>query len=141
MDPRASAQCRARVRQGLDEEKIFQLTGLNLDATHVAPKIRWLKDEQGAIYEQAAYFSCREADNGICPDGRIGRGFIQCFVHASAGCVHKDLVCWRWPEVFGIDLNRMVLSGGATAPLGKFRADMADSLGLSRNCCHDWLWR
>jgi xylulokinase len=55
MDRRASAQCE-RVRQGLDEEKIFQLTGLNLDATHVAPKIRWLADEQPQIYERAAYF-------------------------------------------------------------------------------------
>src|SRR5215211_5678241 len=41
MDRRASTQCE-RVRQGLAEEQIFRLTGLNLDASHVAPKVRWL---------------------------------------------------------------------------------------------------
>src|SRR5215204_7707694 len=48
MDRRASAQCE-RVRQDLEDEEIFRLTGLNLDATHVAPKIRWLADHQKDI--------------------------------------------------------------------------------------------
>ncbi len=55
MDRRASAQCE-RVRQELDDEQIFRLTGLNLDASHVAPKIRWLADQQPEIYARTAYF-------------------------------------------------------------------------------------
>ena len=38
MDRRASAQCEP-ARQSLGDEHIFQLTGLNLDAYHVAPKV------------------------------------------------------------------------------------------------------
>ena len=45
MDRRAGVQCE-HVRQHMGDEEIFQLTGLNLDASHVAPKIRWLADQQ-----------------------------------------------------------------------------------------------
>ena len=48
MDRRAGAQCE-QIRQKLDEELIFQLTGLNLDPINVAPKIRWLADQQPDI--------------------------------------------------------------------------------------------
>ena len=43
MDRRAAAQCEP-VRQSLGSEQVFHLTGLNLDASHVAPKIRWLAE-------------------------------------------------------------------------------------------------
>src|SRR5215212_5423236 len=49
MDRRATAQCE-RVRQSLGDEQIFRLTGLNLDPSHVAPKIRWLADRQPQVY-------------------------------------------------------------------------------------------
>ena len=55
MDRRASQQCEL-ARQSLGDEKIFHLTGLNLDAYHVAPKIRWLAEHQPEIYERATHF-------------------------------------------------------------------------------------
>src|SRR4030095_9567868 len=55
MDRRAVTQCES-VRLNLGAEQIFHLTGLNLDASHVAPKIRWLAEQQPKIYGKAAYF-------------------------------------------------------------------------------------
>src|SRR4051812_2984543 len=41
MDRRAGDQC-AAARRGMDHARALQITGLNLDASHVAPKIRWI---------------------------------------------------------------------------------------------------
>src|SRR5919199_1919669 len=55
MDRRATAQAEAlRSQSTLDE--IFRCTGLNLDASHVAPKIRWLAENEPRLYERAAHF-------------------------------------------------------------------------------------
>ncbi len=44
---------RAVCRSG---NRIFEITGLNLDASHVAPKIRWLADNEPEIYRKTAHF-------------------------------------------------------------------------------------
>jgi len=130
MDRRASAQCE-RVRQELEEEKIFQLTGLNLDATHVAPKIRWLRDEQNAIYEQAAYFLLPGSYMAHALTGELGVDYSNA---SSTLLLDVHTKTWSAPmaEVFGIDLDRLAPLGAATAPLGKLRAELAESLGLSQ---------
>jgi xylulokinase len=129
MDRRASAQCE-RVRQGLDEEKIFQLTGLNLDATHVAPKIRWLADEQPRIYEQAAYFLLPGSYMAYALTGELGVDYSN-----ASSTLLLDVYTKTWSqtmaEAFGIDLNRLAPLGAAAAPLGKLRPNLAESLGLS----------
>ena len=53
LDRRATAQAQ-RLRDALDPAAIRQRTGLNLDASHVAPKIMWLRDDHPAIFERAA---------------------------------------------------------------------------------------
>jgi xylulokinase len=128
MDRRASAQCE-RVRQGLEEEKIFQLTGLNLDATHVAPKIRWLMDEQNAIYEKAAYFLLPGSYMAYALTGQLGVDYSN-----ASSTLLLDVYTKTWSasmaESFGIDLDRLAPLGASTAPLGKLRVDMVESLGL-----------
>jgi xylulokinase len=52
MDRRAEAQCQA-LGQRIAKERIFEITGLNLDSSHVAPKILWLRDEEPEVYEAA----------------------------------------------------------------------------------------
>src|SRR5215208_3648715 len=129
MDRRASDQCE-HIRQALDEEEIFQLTGLNLDASHVAPKIRWLADEKPQIYEQAAYFLLPGSYMAYALTGEIGVD------HSNASStLLLDVYTKTWSEsmadAFDIDLNRLAPLGAATAPLGKLRANMAERLGLS----------
>ena len=53
MDRRATTQTNTLRAQA---DLIFNRTGLNLDATHVAPKIRWLAENEPHIYDQAAHF-------------------------------------------------------------------------------------
>jgi xylulokinase len=55
MDRRAEAQ-REALGQQIPPERIFEVTGLNLDSTHVAPKILWLRDEEPEVYEDATSF-------------------------------------------------------------------------------------
>ena len=55
MDRRAEPQRRA-LGGRIPEERIFDLTGLNLDSSHVAPKILWLRDEEPETYREASSF-------------------------------------------------------------------------------------
>lgn len=55
LDRRATEQC-ARIAARLDQGWIFALTGLNLDPSHVAPKILWLRDQEPAVYRQTRWF-------------------------------------------------------------------------------------
>jgi xylulokinase len=55
MDRRAEAQRRA-LGARISGERIFDVTGLNLDSSHVAPKILWLRDEEAEIYQAASSF-------------------------------------------------------------------------------------
>ncbi|HSJ89355.1 MAG TPA: FGGY family carbohydrate kinase, partial [Anaerolineales bacterium] len=50
MDRRAVAECET-VGRKISRQSIFQSTGLNLDATHVAPKIRWLANHDPRLFD------------------------------------------------------------------------------------------
>lgn len=55
MDRRAEVQSEA-LGARIEEERIFEITGLNLDSTHVAPKILWLRDEEPEVYQNTKSF-------------------------------------------------------------------------------------
>jgi xylulokinase len=55
MDRRAEAQSRA-LGGRISKERIFDITGLNLDSSHVAPKILWLRDEEPEVFQEADAF-------------------------------------------------------------------------------------
>ena len=55
MDRRAEAQ-RLALGGRIPAERIFEITGLNLDSSHVAPKILWLRDEEPGAYRDASAF-------------------------------------------------------------------------------------
>ena len=129
MDRRASAQCE-RVRQDLDDEQIFQLTGLNLDASHVAPKIRWLADEHPEIYARTAHFLLPGSYMAYALTGELGVDYSN----ASSTMlldVHTKTWSAKMCDAFGIDMDKLAPLGAADATLGKLRPNMAESLGLS----------
>jgi len=129
MDRRAGAQCE-HVRQSLNDEQIFQLTGLNLDPSHVAPKIRWLADQQPAIYERAAHFLLPGSYIGYVLTGELGVDYSN-----ASSTLLLDVNTKAWSvtmgNAFDIDLNKLAPLSAATASLGKFRPNMAEKLGLS----------
>lgn len=128
MDRRASEQCEA-VRQRLNTEEVFQLTGLNLDPTHVAPKIRWLADQLPEIYEQAAHFLLPGSYMTYHLTGEIAVDYSN-----ASSTLLLDVRTKTWStamcEVFGIDPARLARIDAATQPLGTLRPAVAEALGL-----------
>jgi xylulokinase len=128
MDRRADAQCE-RIRQYLDDEQIFQLTGLNLDPFHVAPKIRWLADQRPEVYERAAHFLLPASYIGYAFTGELGVDYSN-----ASSTLLLDVNTKMWSPIMGnafaIDLNKLAPLGAATATLGKLHPNMAEKLGL-----------
>ena len=129
MDRRASAQCEP-ARQGLGDERIFQITGLNLDAYHVAPKIRWLAEHQADIYEQAAYFLLPGSYLAYYLTGELAVDYSNA---SSTLLLDVRTKTWsaRMGEAFNIDLKSLAPLNAATTTLGKIRPNSANELGLS----------
>src|SRR5689334_212287 len=129
MDRRASAQCE-RVRQTLSDEQIFQLTGLNLDASHVAPKIRWLADERPEIYERTAHFLLPGSYMAYALTGELGVDYSN-----ASSTLLLDVYSKSWSAImasaFEIDLKRLAPVGAGPATLAKLRPELAETLGLS----------
>jgi xylulokinase len=131
MDRRASQQCQP-VRQSLGNEKIFNLTGLNLDAYHVAPKIRWLAEHQSEIYERAAHFLLPGSYLAYYLTGE----FAVDYSNASSTLlldVHSKTWSTTVCDAFDIEMDRLAPVGAANATLGKLRSSIADKLGLNSN--------
>ncbi len=129
MDRRASAQCE-HIRQYLGDEQIFRLTGLNLDPSHVAPKIRWLADQKPHVYERAAHFLVPGSYMGYVLTGELGVDYSN-----ASSTLLFDVHTRSWSQIMGdafdIDLNKLTPVDAATATLGRLRPHMAERLGLS----------
>lgn len=131
MDRRAGTQCEI-VRQGLGSERVFQLTGLNLDAYHVAPKIRWLADRQPEIYEKAQYFLLPGSYMAYYLTGEIAVDYSN-----ASSTLLLDVNTKTWSPIMGqafhIDITKLAPLGAATTPLGKLRPVVAEQLGLKED--------
>lgn len=128
MDRRAAAQCEP-VRRGLGEEKVFQLTGLNLDAYHVAPKIRWMADNHPGVNERATHFLLPGSYMAHYLTGEIAVDYSN-----ASSTLLLDIHAKTWsPEMcgrFGIEMERLARIGAASAPLAPLRPAVAEALGL-----------
>jgi xylulokinase len=129
MDKRAAQQCEL-VRQSMVSEQAFQWTGLNIDASHVAPKIKWLADEQPRIYERTRYFLLPGSYMAYYLTGEIAVDYSN----ASSTLlldVHTRTWSTTMSKAFDIDTTKLATLGAAAAPLGKIRPEVAEQLGLS----------
>jgi xylulokinase len=128
MDRRAGAQCEP-VRHQLGDKHIFRLTGLNLDASHVAPKIRWLADEKPDIYQETAHFLLPGSYMAFALTGELAVDYSN-----ASSTLLLDVHTRTWSAVMGtafdINLNKLAPLSAATASLGKLRSSMAEKLGL-----------
>ncbi|MCI0551909.1 MAG: hypothetical protein L0287_13225 [Anaerolineae bacterium] len=131
MDRRAGAQCEV-ARQSLGDQQIFELTGLNLDAYHVAPKIRWLAEQQPEIYEHATNFLLPGSYLAYYLTGELAVDYSN-----ASSTLLLDVHTKTWSTImcnaFGIDINKLAPLGAATATLGKLRPVVAEKLGLNAN--------
>jgi xylulokinase len=131
LDRRAVAQTRRLADAvGLDRAAIRRLTGLNLDASHVAPKIMWLRDEHPQVVERAA---------GLLLPGSALVAWLtgeRVVDHANASStLLYDVARQDWsPEMLAaadIDQERLgEIRDGATV-VGCLRPRAAEALGLT----------
>lgn len=131
MDRRAAPQCEPPAKY-LGAREVFRKTGLNLDASHVAPKIRWLADEQPRIFEEAAHFLLPGSYLAFYLTGELAVDYSN-----ASSTLLMDVRTREWsPEMAGafeVDLTRMAPLGAAAAPLGTLRESVAEQLGLGEH--------
>jgi xylulokinase len=134
LDRRAAAQTRtladAAARDGLDRDEMHRITGLNLDASHVAPKILWLREEHPEIVERAAGL--------LLPGGALvawltGERVID---HANASStLLYDVTAQAWsPRLLATtDIDPACLGEirDAASTAGTLRPEAAEALGLT----------
>ena len=128
MDRRAESQTDS-VRHSLGIDRAFELTGLNLDAGHCAPKIQWLVETYPRLVDQAAYFLLPGSYLAYVLTGELAVDYSN-----AASTLLLDVRTRIWSaemaRAFGVDLDRLAPIGPATAPLGRLRPAMAETLGL-----------
>lgn len=129
LDRRAVAQTR-RLREAIGDDEARRITGLNIDASHVGPKILWLRDTHPQVYERAAGL--------LLPGGALAAWLTGERVLDYANAT-STLLCdvasraWspRMLDVTGIDSARLGVIGAATDLIGNLRPAAAEAIGLT----------
>jgi xylulokinase len=128
MDRRAVDQCNA-IAQVRRPENIFQITGLNLDPSHVAPKIRWLADREPDIYLRASHFLLPGSYAAYYLTGELA-------VDASnaSSTMLMDVRTKQWSaemcKSFEIEIERLAPISSSITEIGRLRPEIAREMGL-----------
>jgi xylulokinase len=131
MDRRAVRESQA-LGEAVDSATIRTITGLNLDASHGAPKILWLR---GARDERSG------ADAFLLPVSYVVARLtgVRTVDHANASStLLYDVTERRWSpelvEAIGIEPEALGTIGAAGDVAGTLRQAAAEALGLSAGC-------
>lgn len=129
MDRRAQAEA-ASVQADLGAAEIYAITGLNSDATHGAPKMRWLLDRLGSAVHLLLP-PATAVTSWLC--GEVA----QDHANASSSMLY-DVRDRRWSsrlrDAFQIDGCLLPPVVDATTELGPVRPGVAQMLGLPAGC-------
>ena len=129
MDRRAVLECKA-VGRKISQKKIFEITGLNLDATHVAPKIRWLADHEPRLLEKAASLLLPGSYVTYALTGELGVDYSN-----ASSTMLMDVRGRTWSQqmcdAFEIPIGMLPSIYPATQVLGTLHAEAAELLELS----------
>lgn len=129
MDRRAVAQCEAAEAE-ITRETVLQITGLNLDPSHVAPKIRWLADHEPRLFEKTAKLLLPGSYVAFTLTGELGVDYSN-----ASSTLLMDVRRRKWSQpmcdVFEIPMQRLPPIYPATHVLGRLRPEAAGQLGLS----------
>lgn len=132
LDRRATAQV-ARFGAAIDSDRLFTRTGLNLDASHSAPKLMWLADNEPETYRQAASLP---SVGGYVVAWLTGRP-VQDHANSSSTLLY-DVHTRDWSDELidaaGLDREKLPQIGRGTDVAGTLTAEAADALGLTRRC-------
>jgi xylulokinase len=132
LDRRATAQV-SRLGDAMGADELFRRTGLNLDASHTAPKMMWLAEHEPDVYRAAASLP---SVGGYALAWLTGRS-IQDHANSSSSLLY-DVVKRDWSDELidaaGLDRAKLPEIGRATDVAGTLTAEAAEVLGLTTNC-------
>jgi xylulokinase len=132
LDRRASLQA-ARLGERVGDERLFELTGLNTDSSHIAPKLMWLRESEPEIYARA---------RSLPPVAGYVLGWLtgtlaQDHANASSTMLY-DIREEAWSaellDAAGIDPALLAPIRPAADPVGTLRPEVAATLGLDPAC-------
>jgi xylulokinase len=129
MDRRAIEQCK-KIEDLISQERIKTITGLNLDASHVAPKILWLAENEPEIYESAKHFLLPGSFVAYCLTGEFGVDFSN-----ASTTMLMDIQTKTWSgelcSTLCIDIEKLAPIYSATHIIGRLTIEFANRLSLA----------
>ncbi|MEO6888947.1 MAG: xylulokinase [Ktedonobacteraceae bacterium] len=129
LDRRATAQCEELARH-IDPAALFHLTGANLDSSHVAPKILWVRDNEPDVFARARYLLLPGSYLAYRLTGEV----VVDYSNASSTLlldVRQRAWSPRMLGLTGLDEQRLGRVAGATSIIGPLTTEAARRLGLT----------
>jgi xylulokinase len=128
MDRRAVPQVE-QVAQKCDASRMFQISGLNLDPYHVAPKIRWFEESEPELFAKSRYFLLPGSYAAYYLTGELGVDYSN-----ASSTLLMDVRTRTWSselcDCFNIAQETMAPIYPATHVLGTLRPEVARLMGL-----------
>jgi xylulokinase len=128
MDRRAVDQCKD-IAKVCNPARIFEITGLNLDASHVAPKILWLADNEPDIYQKAAHFLLAGSYAAYFLTGEMAVDYSN-----ASSTMLMDIHTKDWSaeicNSLGIEVERLAPILSSLTEIGPLRGEIAEKMGL-----------
>ena len=132
LDRRAAGQA-TTLLEAVGERELFARTGLVCNASHTAPKMMWLRDEEPEVYAAAR---CLPSVGGYLA-GRLTGEVVQDHANASSTLVYDiGAAAWseRLVEAAGLEMDLLPEVRDSTELIGPLTAEAAARLGLSTEC-------
>jgi xylulokinase len=131
LDRRATKQV-GFLAKAIGATALFERTGLNLDASHTAPKYMWLRDEEPDVYAAAASLP---SVGGYAVAWLTGRS-IQDHANSSSSLLY-DVTARAWSDELiataELDRDKLPEIGESTDIAGNLTPEAAAELGLTTN--------
>ena len=132
LDRRGEDQAVALGRR-ISAQDLFERSGLNLDSSHVAPKILWLRDHEPEAYARTAVFHLP----GSWAVARLTGAAVVDHSNASSTLLY-DVRRRDWSDELlaatGLERVRLPVVAGAPDVAGRLTAAAAAELGLTEAC-------
>jgi xylulokinase len=132
LDRRAASEA-AELQRSVGERELFELTGLNCNASHTAPKMMWLRNHEPGVYGEARWLP---AVGGYLVGWLTGEMMVD---HANASStLLYDVGAGEWSprliDAAGIEAQMLPEVRDSTDVAGCLTRGAAERLGLTTEC-------
>jgi len=132
LDRRATAEA-AALAERVGRRELFELTGLNCNATHTAPKMMWLRDHEPELYRESRWLP---AVGGYLVGWLTGEVVLDQANASSTLLYDVGAGAWseRLAEAAGIEIGLLPEIRDSTDVVGPLTPAAAERLGLAAGC-------